>query len=732
MFRKVFLVSLSFILVLGLMPYTAFAKSNYDRVSQTNSHDGFLSSHPISSSYFRDGEFSGKWGTCDWNWDAAKQTVTVYPGNAGTVREAPWKYDQLSAYNPNKEPIHIVFIEDNGEKVVFPKDCTLLFSGDPLSEATIPIASIDFSGVDTSQVTNMSTMFLNCSSITSLDLTSFNGTAVKNFTINPIDISTATISGIESKVYTGQEITQTIVVKNGEQTLQEGVDYSISYKNNILPGAASIIVKGEGVYGGTVTNYFYISYKDFTSVEISGIEDTTYTGYEITMPLVVKDGEMILREGADYEVRYEDNIYPGMATITIIGMGGYDGVIERTFEIFSKDIKKVTVDGIFDRAYTGEEITQSPILIDGDIILQENEDYELSYVNNVDPGSARVIITGKRGYSGTAIRVFVISIRDINVATVQGIVDKVYSGQEITQSLKVLDGDFFLEENVDYELRYEDNINAGTAKVTIIGKRGYFNSCTKTFTIAPKDIKGLSFSDIVNKKYTGKAQTQDLVVKDGSVVLRNSQDYTLSYTNNINAGTAKLVIKGTGNYSGSVSRTFTITPVSIKNAALKLSKTSFTYNGKVQRPTIKTIGGKALAKDKDYTLKYSSSKNPGTYKLYAIGKNNYAGTTKVASYKITKAPNTLKVKAVRVINASSKKDTRSAVSKAVKIMGAKGTLSFKKTGGNKNIIVGTNGAIKIKKGLKKGTYKIKVAVTAKGSTLYDPLTKSAVITIKIQ
>ena len=224
-------------------------------------------------------------------------------------------------------------------------------------------------------------------------------------------------------------------------------------------------------------------------------------------------------------------------------------------------------------------------------------------MNNVDPGSARVIITGKRGYSGTVIRVFVISIRDINVATVQGIVDKVYSGQEITQSLRVLDGDFFLEENEDYELHYENNINAGTAKVTIVGKRGYFNSFTKTFTIAPKDIKGLSFSDIVNKKYTGKAHTQDLVIKDGSVVLRNTQDYTLSYTNNINAGTAKLVIHGKGNYSGSVSRTFTITPVSIKNAALKLSKTSFVYNGKIQRSAIKTIGGKSLVKDKDYNLK---------------------------------------------------------------------------------------------------------------------------------
>ena len=78
---------------------------------------------------------------------------------------------------------------------------------------------------------------------------------------------------------------------------------------------------------------------------------------------------------------------------------------------------------------------------------------------------------------------------------------------------------------------------------------------------------------------------------------------------------------------------------SIANAKVVVSKTSFTYTGKVQKPTVKTVGGKALKVGSDYTLKYSSasSKAVGSYAVWVVGKGNYTGTSAKTTYKIKPA-----------------------------------------------------------------------------------------------
>ncbi len=86
-------------------------------------------------------------------------------------------------------------------------------------------------------------------------------------------------------------------------------------------------------------------------------------------------------------------------------------------------------------------------------------------------------------------------------------------------------------------------------------------------------------------------------------------------------------------------------PISIEDAKVVLSVTSFNYNGRVRKPAIKTIGGKTLSEGTDYIAEWSnaSSKNAGTYTVTITGKGNYAGTTS-ATYKIKKTANPLKLK----------------------------------------------------------------------------------------
>ncbi len=128
-----------------------------------------------------------------------------------------------------------------------------------------------------------------------------------------------------------------------------------------------------------------------------------------------------------------------------------------------------------------------------------------------------------------------------------------------------------LTKDVDYTVVYQDNINVGTARVTVTGIGNYTGTVTKTFTIAKGDsqkpgvpnVKELSKCTITLSKtaytYDGTAKKPAVTVKDGATILKAGTDYTVAYRDNKNAGKAKAVITGKGNYKGTVTKTFTIT-----------------------------------------------------------------------------------------------------------------------------------------------------------------------------
>lgn len=76
----------------------------------------------------------------------------------------------------------------------------------------------------------------------------------------------------------------------------------------------------------------------------------------------------------------------------------------------------------------------------------------------------------------------------------------------------------------------------------------------------PADINGCTFGSIADAEYTGKAIEPAVTVKDGDKLLTAGEDYTVSYRNNVSAGTAEAVIEGKGSYTGTKTLTFTIRP----------------------------------------------------------------------------------------------------------------------------------------------------------------------------
>ena len=125
--------------------------------------------------------------------------------------------------------------------------------------------------------------------------------------------------------------------------------------------------------------------------------------------------------------------------------------------------------------------------------------------------------------------------------------------------------------------------------------------------------------------YDGKAKKPGVTVKLNGKTLKNGTDYTASYSNNTKVGTAKVTIKGKGNYTGSVSKTYSIKNNFKKATVSGISTKAFTGKNITQSITVK-YNGKTLKKGTDYTVSYSNNKSIGTATVKITGKGSYTGT----------------------------------------------------------------------------------------------------------
>ncbi|MBQ8152796.1 MAG: dockerin type I repeat-containing protein [Prevotella sp.] len=216
----------------------------------------------------------------------------------------------------------------------------------------------------------------------------------------------------------------------------------------------------------------------------------------------------------------------------------------------------------------------------GDVTLEENKDYVVSYENNVNQGKGKVNINGIRKYANGANKEFNISQRDINNVTVEAIEEQTFTGKEITPELTITD--VVNEENIlttdEYTIEYKQNINAGQATVTIIGKNNYTSSKSVNFTITPKTMTAENIANIDTQQYdAGKEIKPALSINYGDIPLTEGEetgdkkDYTVRYEDNTEAGTAKAIVNFYGNYSGTnVVKEFTIVDDGLPKKTVKV------------------------------------------------------------------------------------------------------------------------------------------------------------------
>ena len=134
--------------------------------------------------------------------------------------------------------------------------------------------------------------------------------------------------------------------------------------------------------------------------------------------------------------------------------------------------------------------------------------------------------------------------------------------------------------------------------------------------------------------YTGNEIKPKPVVMYGDIALDAGTDFSVSYINNVDVGTATVIIKGIGNYKGSKALSYGITPADISKATVTLKNTYYDYTGNSRTPEIALeFNGISLTEDVDYKLKYSSDIiYPGTKTVTILGENNFKSSLEKKYY----------------------------------------------------------------------------------------------------
>lgn len=448
-------------------------------------------------------------------------------------------------------------------------------------------------------------------------------------------VTNCTVSGLTAKTYTGKAQTQSITVKYRNKTLKNGKDYTVSYQNNINAGTAYVIIKGKGSYSGTVKRSFTIKpaiiYKQCTFYKIAS---QYYTGSQIKPVPKIKNGTTTLKNGTDFTLTYQNNVNKGTAKVYIKGKGNYSGSCSLTFSITARPVStlKITVPSV---TYNGKAQKPAVTVKYNNYKFKNGTDYTLSYKNNTKIGTATVTVKGKGKLSGTKSVTFKINAKPIKNAVITYNNSLTYNGSTLSPAVTVKYGNATLKKNTDYTVAYSNNVNAGTGTITITGKGIYGGSVKKTFTIKKLGISATAVSGMGNKVYTGSAIKPVPAVKVGGRTLKNGTDFTVSYKNNTEPGTATLKVTGKGNYSGSVSKTFKITARAINDVEVTVPDTVFTGE-QVKPDVVVSYGSYQFISDSDYTLSFKDNVNIGTASVVVTGKNHLSGSRTV-TFPIEKA-----------------------------------------------------------------------------------------------
>ena len=251
--------------------------------------------------------------------------------------------------------------------------------------------------------------------------------------------------------------------------------------------------------------------------------------YYATIPYSGGTGTFTYANGTNFNINSGELGFYDI-TMTDVGNGKWSVSILKTVGV---------IDNIPDQTYTGSEIKPEPLVMAGSLSLNKGTDYEYSYENNTNVGTAKVTVTFKGDYAslGSVEKEFKIVKSMTNNDITVTIQSQTWTGNELTPVITVKDGETVLTENTDYTVTAPNGTiqNAGDYTYTITGMGNYFDSREATFTIIPKERQDGAVTIVEDQ--TGTVATIDESTQNGGVVPDDITNATLNYTRTIPAGT---------------------------------------------------------------------------------------------------------------------------------------------------------------------------------------------------
>ena len=495
---------------------------------------------------------------------------------------------------------------------------------------------------------------------------------------NISDESVASINDPTDAPYDGTEHKWTPEVKDKEgNALIENTDYTVAYDKTDFTnvGTITVTITGIGNYTGSVEKTYQITKRSVTLT--SETASKAYDGTPLTRPVVAVGGDgFVTGEVTDIKatgsVTY---VSEGEVTNTITYKTGEkfkdsnyaitktEGKLSITAQPISSN--GITVEKPSDVLYDGEKHEQKPVVKDGETTLTEGEHYTLHYDGDTtNAGTVTVVVFGTGNYNGETSVSYKITPRKVTLTSETA--SKPYDGTPLTKPNVKVEGDGFVEGEV------EENSIRATGSVLNVGDQGknaieftttdafkYTNyAITKhegTLTITgqsivpdpdnPDSYKGIAISDPTDALYDGTEHkwTPEVKDKNGKALTENT-DYTVAYNITQKATpnyrdytdvcTIEVTITGKGNYTGSVTKTYRITP---RKVTLTSETASKPYDGTpLTKPEVTVKGDgfvageayKILAHGTVTEVKDSPVVNEISYKVT----ENYKGDNYIVTY----------------------------------------------------------------------------------------------------
>ena len=475
-----------------------------------------------------------------------------------------------------------------------------------------------------------------------------------------------TVTAPADVLYSGKSQQQKPVVKDGEKVLKESQDYTLSYsKDTTNAGTVTVTVTGTGNYSGTKEVKYQITKRQVKLTSEGGTKP--YDGTALTKPAVKVSGDGFV-EGEVSDIKATGSVTTvseGKVTNTITFTkktnykdGNYtidkdEGKLSITAQSIdpgtdpekpNPDYTGAKVNSPSDEVYDGKEHKWIPTVTNkADKKLKADTDYTVEYSTSdfTNVGTIKVTITGKGNYTGTVTRTYKITPKSVTVTAEDK--TKVFGETDPKFTAKVVGT--LGNDTVEYTLSRETGEAVGKYEITVKGDKLQGNYTVTyvagTLTITSQsidpgtdpekpnpDYTGAKVNSPSDSVYDGKEHKWIPTVTDKSKTLKLGKDYTVEYSTSdfTNVGTVEVTITGKGNYTGTVKRSYKVTP---KEYTVTTDSATKTYSG-----TALTAGGKVEGIVSGETVEFTTT---GSQTEVGTSKNTYElvwKSAKKSNYKL--------------------------------------------------------------------------------------------------